>query len=680
MIKDNTNNEVVATKRVEIWNRRAFEAVAPRLLSTTARAEAFSVLNIESADNATLICRAFASKAQVGLETPYLEATVGTAITHVTPSFQDRVNRFSRAYIEVRPNAALRSCIKKGLLWVATTVDENNFEVEEVILVGESEGNGISRFYDLVRGRYYPAAKLLARADMRWYRYSTVGSSSPGQEKAGKITLYCVGGLEGFDAGHHMDVMTHGAYTFAVKKYKDVSLGKRKLQAQLATRMSQYKASMVKTGPIRAIAICACKWQDTIGNEFADGIQFFNSYGLAEAISNDRFHVQPQAIEGAVFQARPLIVNKGLGMVVSPATIAELIRSLKGKLVILAQDTMSENDFDAYRDMAYERKGRFCTLSEEDKAAGYAMKVVVIVPTLRASNGGRKSEEDVLREIDVFCDLNVHKTACDIKGRALGGFNLMTKNHEREVEDAAKSSTQLLASLLAADLVKTRDLYVENAKAEATAIADEIVNVESKQLSAKDLKGDLSQTVIKFSPEFVRENWSPWYQDRINKRLEGMANRLNKMQIKIDGLYCKIIPDFSRFFGESLLGHDSKSGKTEVFVPGLVEEGFDHGIGIKYPKMCFQEYGDFVFIAEDEMHRRVSNLRKEEKINGAQEAAIKDVLSHLQKGIIMVPAIEKLKNMLAGMDFDGDGLVLYLEEEINQIMAQLKPLAVVINS
>ena len=45
----------------------------------------------------------------------------------------------------------------------------------------------------------------------------------------------------------------------------------------------------------------------------------------------------------------------------------------------------------------------------------------------------------------------------------------------------------------------------------------------------------------------------------------------------------------------------------------------------------------------------------------------------------MIPAIETLKNMLAGLDFDGDAVSLFFDKDIVDIMWKLTPKAVIID-
>lgn len=672
---------------IKINNHRMFDAMKHHLLSVRKEGKRFCVHTLVSGEKEKMVVNTVFSP--VNLENKYLERFVTPDKVFVANDQVGLVPRFTRAYINVRPNAMILKFIEKGGLDIAVQVKDdgdakkerffvNVTDVDDLMLLPSSlteNGIKIGDKIDVQTGEVWPSEHLerikeLEKANngrriLRWYHYGTIGVSSPGQEKIGEITLYCES-LTGFDPVKHLDTMTHGAFSLLLSAYKDKKCSLKEM-AQMSTRISQFKASMVRTAPIRGIAIAMKKWSDELGNEFADGLQFFSAQGVAKAMSTERFEIEPSVVSGLAMQARPFIVNKGLGMVVNQAAISSIIDSTKGKVIVLAQDEMTDQDIENYHRAVLEKKGPFYEVNElERNFNGYTHNILVIVPS---RNG--MTDKQIMGQIDVLCDLNVHKTICDFK-REFSGFNIMMINHDKEVEDNAKTSTQLLTSLCYADPEKALKLFTSNARKEADKKIDSILIAEGKKLTAADFVGDLRQAAVKAAPEFIRDQWAPWYRKAMEKFMEGITNRLNSMQTIIDGEYCKIIPDVSRFMGQfSLLGYDLEAGECEVYVPSLEKKS---AIGVKYPKMCFQEFIKAKLISKETLMARIDALELEEP----KKAILRDMLDNLQGGIIMVPAIERLKNMLAGMDFDGDGMVLYTQKEVVEALWSLNPLAVVI--
>jgi len=207
---------------------------------------------------------------------------------------------------------------------------------------------------------------------------------------------------------------------------------------------------------------------------------------------------------------------------------------------------------------------------------------------------------------------------------------------------------------------------------------DDQLMSEGRAPHASELMADLSLAAAVVNPDFVREVWAPYFQDTLNKRVDGWANRLARMSVATDGIYVKIIPDVAHEIGVNLLGFDSETGRCEIFAPMLEKMGVEKAVGVKYPKMGFDEYGKFVNVTVEELLRRIDAFFETGKITDVQKARLIHLVKAFKTGSVMVPAIEELKNMLAGMDFDGDALILYTDEELVDIIWQVKPVAVVI--
>jgi hypothetical protein len=371
-------------------------------------------------------------------------------------------------------------------------------------------------------------------------------------------------------------------------------------------------------------------------------------------------------VDGAAAQARPLIVNKGLGLCMPTQCILTILRALGCEFVFLAQDELTDEQFKNYQEAVLKKSG------------DYKGKTLVILPSFKKEDGSIMTDEEKLMHIDAWVDLNVHKTVCDIR-RPFTGFNVMGFDHgKKTVEEEANTSNQLLASALYADTPRTLEYMLNCTKKEADSIMANAVRMDGRRLTAKDILGDLAMASQTAYPEFAVKHWAPYFQDNLNKALEGFGSRLEKLSVSTDGIYLKIIPDLSHFFGINLLQYDAEEGVCEVLAPQLSKEGKRRAIAIKYPKMVTDEFAKIIPVAPEELVERARYHLQQENITEEQFDVLQHLFYMLHDGIIMVPAIEGLKNMLAGMDFDGDALVAYCDDTLVDIIWAINPVATTI--
>ena len=649
-----------AHKRVVVSNQEEFLAVQHRL--TQKVGQMFSVMSLNY-NKATGWFAPMAVKVPVSLETAELEGYVRPENTHINSMVMMPMERFCRAYINVctgdNPDL-LDLLLVNGKIYCVVKIGANGKNVKESFFV-QSEKEGVA--LNIINGKECPF-EAFEREDIHVHVYGLLGVSSPGQQKQGEISLYCEN-LDGFDAHEHLNTMTHGMYDLICRYYagrQDVL----KTLAQISTRISQFKAGMVRTKPIRGIAISMFKVKDVLGNEWMDGLQLFSAEGVASAFSDDQFTVLPSAVDGAAAQARPLIVNKGLGLCIPTQCILTILRALGCEFEFIAQDEITDKQYQNYLDAVLEKSG------------DYKGKTVVILPTFKKEDGSIMDDEEKLMHIDAWVDLNVHKTVCDIR-RPFTGFNVMGFDHgKKTVEEEANTSNQLLASALYADTPRTLAYMQQCTQKEADGIMANAVRMDGRRLTAKDLMGDLAMASQTAYPEFAVKHWAPYFQDNFNKALEGFGTRLQKLSVGTDGIYLKIIPDLAHFFGINLLHYDVEAGTCEVLAPQLTKNGKERAIAIKYPKMAVDEFAKIIPVAPEELVERARYHLQQENITEEQFDVLQHLFYMLHDGIIMVPAIEGLKNMLAGMDFDGDALVAYCDDTLVDIIWAINPVATTI--
>lgn len=681
MFKSNYNvsvnkmeGEALASKRVLIHNEKELRAVSHRLLAKDGKQFAVTTLTVQVDEEGTEKMRASASVVPVSLEAQELEKYVAPAVTHLNPILFDEVERFCPAYINVRAGeGAMLAQFMTQELWRVIrlknghTVDEGFFLVDEVA----------NKAVNVCTLKGCEADKLTPNETLVVHKYCHIGVTTPGQLKKGEISLYC-SNLEGFDPVAHLDKMTWGAYSLVVE-HCEGKMDKLKALAQFSTRLSQFGAGIKVTKPIKGFAVSTFKLEDAAGNEWADGLMQIAAEDIADAFGDNQFLIMPSAMDGEVSQERPFIVNKGLGHVVPQWHIIEKMKAtaklqfgieeedfIAKHIVFLAQDELTKKQFKNYMEAVLDKNGP------------YYKKTVVILPSFKRADGNMMTDIEKLSHVGVWVDLNVHKTVCDIR-RQFSGHNVMSFGHGKEsVEEEANISSQLLASALAADPLKTLEYFQKESAEAVDGIITKALATEGRRLRAKDLLGDINQAVSTAFPQFAVKHWAPYYQDGLNKRLEGFAGRLEKLKVGTDGIYLKIIPDFSRFFGISLLKYDAEEGTCEVLAPQLTREGIDRAIAVKYPKMATDEFAKLIPVSPTELTKRARAEFEANKINKKQLDVVEHELRMLHEGAVMVPCIETLKNMLAGMDFDGDALIAYTDRNLVDIIWAIKPVATTI--
>lgn len=66
-------------------------------------------------------------------------------------------------------------------------------------------------------------------------------------------------------------------------------------------------------------------------------------------------------------------------------------------------------------------------------------------------------------------------------------------------------------------------------------------------------------------------------------------------------------------------------------------------------------------------------------LSDIQKREISRHVRNLSGGVIMIPAIKTIKNMLSGLDVDGDAMQLFFDEELIDIIWTIEPKAVIID-
>ena len=461
------------------------------------------------------------------------------------------------------------------------------------------------------------------------------------------------------DAFARWDKMTFGAATQALNGKEDVS---DKGIAQLNARLSQYKAPSVYLKTVGGFAVFMGKetFVDRKGaapfttkDEYADGRGFVAAEFTAEAFTaklNGRYSVLPEAVNGIGLQCRPYLC-KLMAIARRRQYIEEYIATHLWECIYIYRDEITPEQQDAYN-LAVESKGQ---------SGPYAGKVVVLCETR-----GKV-------EIDFFTDLNGLKATFDLTRHS--GLNVLDMTHsEHNIEHGSQTSTQLLQTLM---LVrpKTTKMWIRRlARHMSNHKYNRLVKSEGHAISATDMGEFLNcaNIVSQIAPSFVADVYRPFYKTAVNSLTEGAVGKFSTLNLPTKGAYCKLTTEPGADFGEKFL-NILPGGQVEVLCPIAEWNNIKKFIALKYPKMHILEFLKAIVVPVDEYCDRVDASTT---LTDTQKFLVKDAARHQSKGLMALPAIEILKNMLAGMDFDGDAAQLYFDKVATVIAWKKNPVAV----
>ena len=479
-------------------------------------------------------------------------------------------------------------------------------------------------------------------------------NASASQVRKLNITLACNNDVERML--NRFDIVTYGAFDLLKGEVTDAS-GLVKYSA----RFGQYKApSCLQNFSVNTFAVFMAKWKDAECNEYRDGSAIASSRFVAEAftsVSPDRYKFLPRAVVGIPIQCRPW-TTKVQAQTKEQAYIDEFIRH-NGEVIRILR---SEVDHNVQKNF---------NLAFKKNEGPYAGKLVVIC-------------DDLTSPIDFMTDTNGLKAVFKLERKS--GFNVLDIGNTRgDLNTGADTSMQQLQTLLYANPEKARAyiekmgmLHMESAKAMLLTDEATVPSIaEFDHLYA-------ATTVPKFARSFVKNNCAKLFRTAVNNFVKGCSSAIEGLKFNIPGANNKIVPDFAADFGARIMGV-LENGAVEMYSAAaeryFTEQGIPEGqwfsIGVKYPKMHVLEYADITFLSVKEVERRI---KANETLTVAQKNLLVRDYKALSESVVVVPAIELLKNMLAGMDFDADAMVITFDQEFVSIIheAGLKPMAVVI--
>lgn len=466
--------------------------------------------------------------------------------------------------------------------------------------------------------------------------------SSPSQSRKSNITFKRINGRKNVQDA--LNELTYGA--FEIMDGKEMNLSGI---VKGAARLSQYKAPQcLELAEVGTMAVFMGKFKNEAGNDYKDGSADIAADFLAQAFNKalEGYNFTTRSVLGIGVQIRPWM-SKVMAISKERAYIDEFVKTQGFESVVIDRNNVSKEEQENFN-LAFEGKG------------DYKGKLVVV------------TDKPLSWKIDVMSDLNGIKAPWNLtKSSGLNLLDMTKGNHGNE----ANTSKQMLQTLIHADKDMGKNWISEQGKKHVEDAFNRTFTKGATPPSMKEMaRPNLSTLAPKIAPTFAIEKHKRLFRSISKNFLKGVLRDTNKLSFRVDGGNYQIIPDFGMDFGVELLD------KGEVFLSEAFEYFTENETAkenmkvtlIKYPKICVTEFAQERVVGLEEMIEKIEASNMTER----QKKVVKKAYQTIHSGIIVVPAIELYKNLLAGMDFDFDGLSAIFDKEFNSIVSLVKPIAV----
>lgn len=576
----------------------------------------------------------------------------GRAFVMTSKTSARMVDNFTRDTINVVIEQPDYATLVSGTIYrVGTGFDEKFYT--------ETETTGF--VYDLLTKKKEAATAIFDDTGNLLPGVKTYGGEKGGQVSSAsqlrKLSISMAENSDQAEALRRLSIVDYGSFDMINGTLTTMS-GLVKYSARIGQGQAPVCMTDTKVG---TMAIVAEKWKNKAGNQYNDGSAYVSAQFAAKACTestDSKFVVKERAVLGMVFQCRPWKA-KVMAKCVEQNYIDEMIAFRGYKTVYINRNDVSEFE-----------QTEFNKLFEKGAKSAFAGKLVVI-------------GDDMSAPIDFMTDINGMKATYDLTRDS--GFNVLDiGNVQSDVSAGAATSMQMLQSLLYFNYKKGMEYITEKGK---THLAKNLGRLLSEEAQVPGI-GEFSKlyaagTIPKIARDFTLRRNSSLYKSQVNNFMKGMSGAIESLKFDLPGTTGKIVPDFAMDFEQMVLGV-AADGKVEVFCPAAEQYFTELGLpeeewiisGYKYPKMHVQEVLIARVVSMKEIGARIDAL----EITSKQKNLLRRQYKALSRAVVVVPAIETLKNMLAGMDFDADAVTLVFDVEFNRILveSEKKPVAVVI--
>lgn len=440
----------------------------------------------------------------------------------------------------------------------------------------------------------------------------TVGCqiTTSGSEKVHISTLLCNNDADKVHT--YLDEITYGAITPYVGKIMPIDVA-----AKLASRLGNWMAVKEEGPEVSCYAIYFGTFAESFDNGL-DGQSYTTLVKPGQAVQNRAY----------LFKT----VSHGL----TDTQMQTHIKHLDAKPIVFVRSEITDDLNKEIRE-AVAKKGN---------GTRFKNRVVVIC----------NSKDD---NVQYLGDMNALKTDYDFLRISRLNVVKLFKDDDKGV---ASLSSQVLTKCLMNDEKAAVKLFREQHKKnleEAFAFKPIKASVESLRDNGRWINA-----LLNIDPDAVKKyGWL--FKRLVNQVLMGDGEALNRFHISVPGAYKLLAGDFGAFFGVKLLN------PGEMFSRDLPEvKSFS---AIKFPAKNGLEYGNYRNIGLKEVANRVAKHVNNGKLNKDEGNCLIDMFSNLKTGIVVFSAMPIVKQLHAGMDFDGDEIMLFDTEFVG---LKRKPIAV----
>ena len=597
------------------------------------------------------------------------EGNVEISVLRVPCNLGTEVMRKERSFVMTSNNSArMIERFTKDTINIVIEANEYASLVSSTIYrIGEglnekfyTETEIAGKVYELVSKEEAPASVVLDAAGNPLPGVRTYGGERGGQISSAsqlrKLSITMAENSDPEEVRRRQSLVDYGSFDMIHGTLTTMS-GLVKYSA----RVGQSQAPVCMTKELVGTIAIAPKWKNKAGNEYNDGSAYVSSDFAAKACTestDSKFVVKERAVLGMVFQCRPWKA-KVMARCVDQAYINELIAFRGYEVVRIDRNNVSELE-----------QNEFNKLFVKGGNSAFADKLVIVY-------------DDINAPIDFYTDLNGMKATYDLTRTS--GFNVLDiGNVQPDVSAGAATSMQMLQSLLYFNYEAAMKYISERGQAHLAKNLDRLLSEEAQVPGVGEFsKLYAAGTIPKVARDFTLRRNSSLYKSQVNNFMKGMSGAIESLKFDLPGTTGKIVPDFAMDFEQMALGV-AADGKVEVFCTAAEQYFTELGLpeetwiisGYKYPKMHVQEVLIARVVSMKEIGARIDAL----EITSKQKNLLRRQYKALSRAVVVVPAIELLKNMLAGMDFDADAAILVFDIKFNRILVESnrKPVAVVI--
>jgi len=427
------------------------------------------------------------------------------------------------------------------------------------------------------------------------------------------------------DNDDRLNKITYGGWA----KIKDTKVANKKA-VKYTSRISQGQSPSCAFGNVKTFGYII----DTFKKMSFDGVAFMLDEFIAEKVTEKiKVPFSPLAVRGFEFQLRPWTV-KAAGPVISRGMMTELISQREVVRLIRGEITdEQQKQIDLGKDGIY--AGKCIIIGEDD----------ISIP-------------------DVLVDMNSVKMVFD--------YNCSSNLNVLDIGQAstANLSKQMLEKAFNIDVKATQDaissIYEINFDKE---IENLFIKQKIKVPSIKEIESlYLNNIIASIAPNYaISKNFS-LYKALLETETKRMSNNINKLKLSVEGNNGRLFPDMAKMFGFRLIEDDELFFK-KAYNHFMMTNNTNMLVAVfKYPTMGIREYFAAKLVTMTTLRKRIKAAFGQGKINKNQMELLINFYATLDEAVIVVPAIEILKQMLAGMDFDYDGASVVYDTKLNGIL------------